>query len=563
MDRKDLEALHRKASEHYLRGEFSEALSAWKEVLRLDPADEQALEGVRLSGQLAEGTPEPAPWAALPAADPVPQSPGMDLGDLSYLDADPLAAGGEAGAFSETVSVVEDAGLEPLRALPELGAARSAETTGGPKAWSAAEEELRRRTAELLAQAREHAASGRREDALATLDRLHVIDEDNAEARRIEEELMAGPAPSAEDPTDLWIIEAVQAIQERRFEEARGLLQRVLEVSPGHREALHYLEEIDEQLSGPAAAAGGDFPPKIDLLADTGPDPTQPAPEGLYRAGLPEITDIPVALQPRKPRRGEGPAGVGEEALAPAVPRRLGTLGNLVAWAIVIGVLAGGQWVVRRVIRVFLSGSGDAVVANGPSPEVPPAEPARTESPRPEESSRSETLTPAQTQARIEQATARARAAAASGDYASAVVAWNAVLSLDPDNAEALGELRQAGELYKKQRAGQEQFEQLERAFKDGEYAAALRILYRLPPEATKERVERWKGNGWYNLALVSMKAGDCRQALAHLDEALAARPQDDGAARVRALAQTYLEAPKDRSYFAQTETLPFRELDE
>ncbi len=55
MDRQQIDSLHEQASDHYVRGEYRKALDVWKQVLDLDPQDEKAQEGVRLSSLLEDG----------------------------------------------------------------------------------------------------------------------------------------------------------------------------------------------------------------------------------------------------------------------------------------------------------------------------------------------------------------------------------------------------------------------------------------------------------------------------------------------------------------------------
>ena len=50
---KELEELHREASGHYLKGEFSKAIEIWRHLLDLQHDDERAREGIRLCEQLA------------------------------------------------------------------------------------------------------------------------------------------------------------------------------------------------------------------------------------------------------------------------------------------------------------------------------------------------------------------------------------------------------------------------------------------------------------------------------------------------------------------------------
>jgi tetratricopeptide (TPR) repeat protein len=103
--------------------------------------------------------------------------------------------------------------------------------------------------------------------------------------------------------------------------------------------------------------------------------------------------------------------------------------------------------------------------------------------------------------------------------------------------------------------------EQARRAFADGEYEAALRLLYRLPSGVDAAFVEAAKVAGWFNLGVVALKAGDTDQALTQFGEALALRSQDEDAKRMQAYARDYAGQPKDTAYYARVEAMEFRPL--
>jgi len=72
---KRVENLHQQASTLYLQGEYVAALGAWRQLLKLDPKDERAREGVRLCELLVEeegGTVPPS--IATPPPPPTPEA---------------------------------------------------------------------------------------------------------------------------------------------------------------------------------------------------------------------------------------------------------------------------------------------------------------------------------------------------------------------------------------------------------------------------------------------------------------------------------------------------------
>ena len=54
MSTDQINRLHEQASERYLNGDYQGALDAWRDVLGLDAANEQALEGVHLASQFID-----------------------------------------------------------------------------------------------------------------------------------------------------------------------------------------------------------------------------------------------------------------------------------------------------------------------------------------------------------------------------------------------------------------------------------------------------------------------------------------------------------------------------
>jgi len=159
---------------------------------------------------------------------------------------------------------------------------------------------------------------------------------------------------------------------------------------------------------------------------------------------------------------------------------------------------------------------------------------------------------------------ARAFEARRRGDWEAAILAYNQALSLDPDNPDARAGLFEAGEIYKQERALLDQFRKASIAFEDGEYSAALRLFYRLPEGSVDPAIlDRYLFNGWFNLGVIALKAGDTSRALDHLDEALNLDAEHALSNRLHNLASRYDGRAKDRSYYVEVNPLEFRALDE
>jgi tetratricopeptide (TPR) repeat protein len=310
MDRERIDSLHEAASSHYLRGEFREAAEAWKAVLSIDPSHEQALEGVRMAGMLCEGTGAAgsdvqsaagsagleerrrridAIDAHLEAGDAVGAVALAERLALDY-DGDEEAALAVERARKEQADAALDRGLSVLDSLsvgidglradaqprgaapaPEPAEAEAAEPGAsdenpedpGPEAGLAivpgsegpAAIELKRRIEDLLEEAKRSASADRADEAIEILSRVFILDEDNAQAKALEEQLRSAQGETTHD-VEMWIAEGVQDFEAGRHDESRDAFRRVLGRYPGHAEALDYLEKIDAALEAREPEAG-------------------------------------------------------------------------------------------------------------------------------------------------------------------------------------------------------------------------------------------------------------------------------------------------------------------
>jgi tetratricopeptide (TPR) repeat protein len=154
----------------------------------------------------------------------------------------------------------------------------------------------------------------------------------------------------------------------------------------------------------------------------------------------------------------------------------------------------------------------------------------------------------------VEQAIARK-------DWSAAIVAYNEILAKNPEDVVARAGLMEAAQHYREKKALDEQLDQTRRAFEDGEYEAALRLLYRMPKDVDPGKVEAWKVASWVNLGIVSLKAGENDKALSNFGEALALRADDGEVKKLQAFAQETAGKPKDGAYYARVEAMEFRPL--
>lgn len=609
----DLEDLHQKAAAHYLQGDFPTALTFWRDLLELDPADERAQEGIRLcellaaedgaDGATAEivlsddsaATAEPAQVGTAttgPEAGAVSAAPGdaFDAEDLGHLD-DLLGLddGPDAAALSDQASLARSADAPPARDVAEAldgdpsfdlgadidavfdapfppeegGAQRPVQTDGDhgfdledmpelesptegdrvaagepPQAdaagsRSAAAEELQRRVNELIHEATAAYDAGDPDTALGVLARVAILDDLNPHAMRlrqvIESDRADSPAEAApsldggpalfEAPEDLEAAALATPADARPDEASAGSwdAQAAEEEADAEAESQHSGFENEQVGTG---FDGGTA--DLDQAAEPAPEVDSAAGESARKRSGSKLV---------KPLLAAGLAVV-----------LLG--GGFVAWKL----LAGGASdpALDDALR-----EAKAVEAKRAEETAPGSEPAAAQ---PEDTVSSE---------QIGAMLAQGQAAYDSGEYAVAVVVAGKILEQVPDHAAAAQLLTLAGERYHAQRDHEAKLEQVRRSFDDGNYHEALRVLYRLPGADGDPRFNRLKANGWINLALRSLIAGNCTDARERLDEAQALQPDMAGLERLGQFITACPNARYDPGFLEEAAQLPLRGLED
>ncbi len=545
MDRQDNESLHQQASEQYLQGDYNAALELWRTLHLQAPEDERASEGIRLCEMMSETSPDPV----------FEDEPGFDLGPI--LEEMPEAE--PPGAETVQEEAVEQVLLD-LDDMPET------------RLDAAAAAELVKRQDALLQEVRAAKAEGRLDDATGILARLFILDEDNAEAKTLEAEMRTQNTEAANE-VDAKIVEAVQWMEHGRLEEAESNLRRALELMPGHQEAEHYLEQVLRRIEE-AGHAGG----TPDVEAQDG-DPADAALEhgaveldtgeseeiALGAVAVPDLSEDPAVEEPVQGTVFEDTSATVVEA--PKTKPGVLTARNMILAAAVLALSAVGLYF------------GPGLLDRGSSSTEPEAassfaEPNPTPSDLAGERSTAELIEQADALSRSAEEVSKADAEQIPGlveeatllmddaDYASAVITWNKILKMDPEHTGARRGLEDAGRRY---REWQERSADLVRAgyiFEEGDYSSALKILYRLPEDIKPEMVRIHKANGWYNMAVISLKAGRIDQALERFGEIEALNVDDPGAAELQAFAQSYRGREKDRAFYQDVNELTFRTFD-
>ena len=139
----------------------------------------------------------------------------------------------------------------------------------------------------------------------------------------------------------------------------------------------------------------------------------------------------------------------------------------------------------------------------------------------------------------------------------------NAVLALDPANIEVKELADQAQGRIDEEQKLQDEFYSTKQLYTEKDYENALRKLYRLPRDKGLGDIDLYIRNSWYNWAVVLMKAGNSKDALAKLSEELTVDPDDAAALKLQEVAEKYTARAKDKTYYAFTEGLALRAFDQ
>lgn len=436
---------------------------------------------------------------------------------------------------------------------------------------------LRQRVDDLLSQARIAGSHGRIEEALGLLSRLLILDDQNPDALAFEDELRTKAGAEARS-YDEWLNQGVQCLEEGRFDDARQLFLKVLERSPGHSEALDFLEKADAQLAlleeegsrkaAPSTARRASVQVSARESLETthnnvwtpATTPEAPAePDQQFDIGG-DLFSAEFELEGSKaPEAGNEPPEAVEVVSAARPLRRVLTLaaaavllaavGGFAGWKLLSG---GSSSTLEEEAAVALPKTAGAK-AGAVSASHVSAPPATAAAVHPEERSK-----------RLARTLARGTVAFEAADYEQAILAYNDALALDPGNATARQGLLDAAERYKARKAQSALFEKVRKSFDAGEYEAGLRMIYRLPEGAADATtLVRYKVAGWYNMGVIALRAADCAQAQDHLREASALQPADPSIREARSLAEGCATQRKDRAFYDSAEALQFRSGDQ
>ncbi|MDQ7088194.1 MAG: hypothetical protein Q9Q13_10215 [Acidobacteriota bacterium] len=553
------------------------------------PPSRPAAAGLELDLDLVENvTSAPASVKTAGAAPAAPAPVDLDL-DLDLAPPPVPATPQEvpvippepsAGADSSTVRDLFDAaeGLDQEIPVEEFQ----------PRPESAAVEEP-----PLVGQARQALEEGRLADAMELASRAMATDENAPGADEVLESARRETQRRAEHAESL-LVEGLAAMENGNDAEAIPLFEQALELVPDHPEITEALERARGLVSAPA----GNSPSEelnlesIESIPLAAAPPAQAAPEATAAQATP-TEDLPAAAPPPPPPPGDEPAGCQVEPGTPPVERedpgvpgppapdagrpgpRVGSVraagsrrwlpGLLLVVATGAAGWYGYDW--WRGQQEPVAGASAAPSRSAPSAPVPDASATvSTESPaarQDREEPAPAPQAPVYTARDVPRLMARARRLLAQGKESEAVELLVAAQHADPTSFDVVEQLENARRVLRERQRAEERIAIGKDAFHSGSYEEALRIFYRVPKAYQPPGLERWIANGWYNLGVRSLQAGDVVEAARFFADGLELMPDDADAQRNRELARRYRRRGLDDAYRLYVSRLTLRALED
>ena len=522
---------------HYLMiGDMEEATASARKVMAVDPANATATE--ILSNALAS-EPAPAPADAPPLELSLePEAPVLDL----------------------PVDVAEP---EPPSAPPSAAV--------DPK------------IAQLLAEGDQLQGQGKLHEAIDAWSRVFIIEDSNSDA----EQRIDGARRALEDQArqmEEGLIRATDLEKEGRLEEARGELQAVLGIRPGHAEAQGMLEKVqaridagEEEVEAIPLEATDEVPAAEEPVAPAGAPPVPPPP--------PELPQFPVDADdsgeaqtptppPKPPER--------ERAVRTPAPKRSGALVAVVA-LISVTVLGYGGWLAYQAffpsvpmddLSAGIPPAGDAEQNAGPAdgggggesavaPGVGGVEPAGEPAGPPEPEPAQPVVSPGAAGARSAELLQSGIRQFEAGNYEAAVAQFQEAVKLDSANFDAQDWRDKAQAEVGKAALFGEEMVSIQNLVDERDFHNALYKLYRVEPsdDIQQRRTDSWIASCWHDWGVLLLRAGNPGQAVEKLQEALKARPDDAEAVKHLEVARRYSRRAVDDSYRTYVSRLELRGL--
>ena len=567
------------------------------EVLKIVPGHAAALD---LQAKLAPSS----PFAGGAPAGPNEFDFGSDLEKGAPLQE--LSSTG-AQPFSEPAEPAELPALQPFDfgAMPEIAPLPNspAEATrlagpsgaGAPKLSPAEQEKIR----QYIEEGKSLLAQGRVQDAIDVWTRVFILDEENGEAQTLIDQARAA-LNSNQGELEYSLNEAIAAFNAQDFVRAKPLLEKILQLSPGHREAQYYLSKLPVE-SSPGQTASTTEAPSAGFELEGGLNLSQePEAKEAGFEGFELETNLTNEMPPAPAAKPAQPFGSGplseefkfDEPVAkppqavpvlpqasPAPPAPAGGISVRAAAAKKKGpslalILGGAAALLLIGLALLfipkLFGGGEHTEA--PAHAAPP--PRRA----PEAAPAQQPAAPVAPTLSKEELLRAAGAAAASKDFEKAISLYKQVLAQDAVNQDALSGLDVVRAAQQKQQEEEakngkflKDYQASVKSFRDGDYAESLRLAWRLIyPDDTLARqlgkansVRALLRNGYYNWAVRDLKSENPRGAEKNLRDLMDADKNDAEARKLLDFTRQYLNKPVDQKYRDAVAAMTYRSFTE
>ena len=429
----------------------------------------------------------------------------------------------------------------------------------------------------LVARARDELERGNTAEATQLAARALALDATLAEAEQVLEEARRRDEEKGRQAEDL-VGQAIRALDGGQPQLAIPLLRQVLELIPGHAEARDLLARAEAAESVLPPAPAGEPPAETASVPVT----TPPAPETHDLAPVNEVPRVPEAGQTAAPPPATQEASAGRRPGRTARRRPPGSAlpRKGVLAAILVLLLAGGGAAAAWQFGFLPFGGEDAGSAAPPAPVRRRPRPARKAAPGTRadqgqgDSARAGNGAGEATQAAPRQAprytkrdvprlVRQAERALRQGEEARAVELLEAARKADPLDFDLVEKLEAARMRLKERRDAEARLAVAKQAFRDGDWPEALRIFYRIPGPYRPPKIDRWIADGWYNLGIQALKAGDVVEARRYFGDCLELAPDDELARKHREVALRYRGEPLDDAYWMYVRALEPRSLRE
>jgi len=580
------------------QGDADGALKTVDEILKINPRHREAL---LLRAELA---------SALP---PLDGEGGLDLGELPppppLVESPTVAADGEFD-FGELPSVLPSPSAQPaapageqtefdFSSVPPLPAdfgapvpAHESTATSGGGAASSLSPQEQSKVSQYLAEGKALQAQGRVQDAIDVWTRVFILDEENREAQSLIDQARSSLS-AGQGELEFTLNEGIAAFNAGDYARAKPLLEKILQTSPGHREAQYYLSRIPAE--APAAAAAPDFeldgdfgapapaPPPPPAARPAAPAPAAPVSAASSMDGFELETGDADDFGPPSAPAAPAPAmePLAAPAPAPPMPRSVAAGGRSMAAAkkgpprlgLIFGVL--GLLAVVGLGLVFIP----KLLGGGSPPPPPKVAPSKPLVPKP-------VVQPAQPVTPAEPAEPQgkealfqaAKEATAAKQYQKAIDYYRKVLALEALNPEAQTGLESARAAYQVQLEEEarnakflKDYQNSVRSYRDGDYAESLRLAWRLvyPDDTLAKQLGKATSvrlllrNGYYNWAVRDLKSENPRGAEKNLRDLLDADKNDPEAKKLLDFTRKYIGRPVDAGYRDTVAALTYRPFEE